>query len=354
YRPLPVRFTYETSKLGGGGGHDFDPERGHTIAVIPGETDARGDVRSAVGDRRHIRVQAKIEQLFTAVHEFAHAVFDDAVGRNIAQRPVETAYDALTEGFAVKVEQLVLTGMLRDADALGLSPRDAADIRGIVELRQEWLTEEDSPYAEGAPIWEKAHAAGGEDAMLELLTSLTARRLMAVQRSDAVYQLSLAGPDAARAVLGEGGSAELRAGFESAAQAAAGRPLVPERQASAAAAIDAAGPAGWDWLIRRALSRESSFFSDDGPKWIVPVFIRHSDDLAVPLFRLAALSRGLAERTAHFLAAAAERPDGAQRIFEERGSVARFAAIVAGAETLPWTPGAKKAWYAAIKRWITP
>ena len=353
YRPLPVQFTYETSKLGGGGGHDFDPERGHTIAVIPGEADERGEVESAVGERHRIRVQARVEQLFTSVHEFAHAVFDDAVGREVAQRPAETAYDALTEGFAVKAEQLVLAGMLRDAKELGLSARDEADIRAIVDIRRQWLAEEESPYAEGAPIWDKAHAAGGEAAMRELLSALQAKRLMETPRSDARYQLSLGNPETARALLGGGGPSELRAGFEAAALAVANKPMDPAQKETAAAAIDAAGPAGWDWLIRRALSRESSFASSDGNLWIVPAFIRHADDLAGPLFRLAALSRGLAGRTAEFLAGAATRPDGALRIFEERGSVARFAAIVSGAETLPWTAEQKKAWYAAIQRWIS-
>ncbi|MFI5349644.1 MAG: hypothetical protein ACHQ2Z_08880 [Elusimicrobiota bacterium] len=353
YRPLPVRYTYETSKLGGGGGHDFAPEKGHTIAVIPGEVDERGEVESAVGDRRKIRVQPKIEQLFASIHEFAHAVFDDAVGRNVGDRPVETAYDALTEGFAVKVEQLILSGMLRDADELGLSPRDAEDIRGILEIRREWLAQEDSSYAEGLPIWDQAYANGGEAGMLALLTALRAKPLMETLRSDARFQLSLGTPETARALLGSGGSAELRAGFEAAALAVAGRPMDPGQRAAAAAAIDAAGPAGWDWLIRRALSRQSNFSTPDGEMWIVPAFIRHGEDLAAPLFRLTALSRGLAMRTASFLAGASTRADGAGRIFEEKGTVARFAAVVAGAETLPWTPEQKKAWYAAIQRWIS-
>jgi hypothetical protein len=354
YRPLPIRFEYETSKFGrgGGGGHDFDPELGHTIALGPGDVDARGNVESAVGERTKIRVQSKIEQLFTSVHEYAHAVFDDAVGRDIGRRPPETAYDAMTEGFAVEVERLVLAGMLRDAKTLGLSARDVTDIRGILKTRRQWLIEEESPYAEGAPVWAKAHATGGEAGMLALLSSLRSKRLMETKRSDGLYQLSLGDPETTQALLGDGEPSVVRAGFEAAARAVAGLPLDPAQRASAGAAIDAAGPAGWDWLIHRALSRESNFGTAAEPLWIVPVFLRNGGDLTAPLFRLASLSRGLAERTAQFLAGTAARPEGATRLFEDRGLKERFDAIASGAESLPWTPEAKKAWLAAVQRWI--
>jgi hypothetical protein len=353
YRPLPVRYEYGESKLGGGGGHNYDPETGHQIVIMPGKADERGDVKSAIGERHKIRVQAKIEQIITSVHEFAHAVFDDATGAKVADRPDATAFDAMTEGFAVKVEQLVLAGMLRDERELGLSARDAADIRAVLAARRRWLAEEDTHYAEGTPVWDKAHDVGGEKAMAELLSSLKAKRLMEVRRADAVYQLSLAGPETARAHLGEGGPAPLRAGFDAAARAAAGRAVTPAEAASASAAIDAAGPEGWDWLIRRALSRESDFGEPDQPMWIVPVFLRRGEDLAAALFRLAALNRGLAGRTAAHLAGMAARPDGAARVFEERGPTARLSVVVSGAEKLPWTAAAKRRWDAAVRRWTT-
>jgi len=355
YRDLPVRYEYAESKFGGGGGHDFAPESGHLIALIPGAADARGDVPSAVGEAPRIRVQSKIEQLFTSVHEYAHAVFDDATDRTVGERPAETAYDAMTEGFAVTVEQVVLEGMLRDAAALGLTPRDAADVRAILAKRRAWLQEQDSTaYAEGVPVWGKAWTAGGEDALLALLGALKAERLMAVRRADALYQLSLAGPETARAYLGDGRPAALRAGFDAAARASVGLPLSPADRAAASAALDAAGPDGWERLIRSSLLRERDFGDPGEPQWIVPAFLRRAADLTAPLLRLAGACAGLAERVAASLSGAAARPDGLTRVFEEPGPSERLLTIVSGAESLPWAADAKKAWDAAVRRWIAP
>lgn len=347
-RPLSVRFVYEDSMLGAGGGHTFTPEAGHEIGLTPGETDADGEVVSAFGPPGRTRVQPKIEQIATSVHEFAHAVFDEAVGRRVAARPRDSAYDAMTEGFAVKCERIVLQGMLRDADELGLSARDVADIQKILEARLLWLKTEDNAYAEGTPVWHLLHVEGGGAAMASFLESLRAERLMNVMRSDPVYQLSLGRPETAGAYLGDD-SAPLRAGLKAASAAAAGRALSPAEADLVARAVDAAGPAGRDWLIRRALLREVDFGADG---WIVPAFLRRAPDLSAALFRLAALNQPLARRVAEILHWAASTPEGLRRVFEVPGPSARFMAVVAEAEKLPWSAPAKRAWDAAVLRWM--
>jgi hypothetical protein len=351
YHDLNVRYMYEESKFGSGGGHSFDPATGHEIAMTPGEADADGNVFSAIGERDATKVQPKIEQIVTSVHEFAHALFDEAVRRPVAERPSTTSYDAMTEGFAVKVERLVMQGMIRDQKELGLSARDVSDLRNILDARARWLESEDTPYAEGTPVWHRLHSEGGEEAMAAFLGNLKADRMMAVMRADPIYQLSLGSPETAGAYLDDG-AAPLRPGLEAAGAAAKGVALSPSDRDAAARAADAAGPNGRAWLIRRALARESDFGDSGEPMWIVPAFLRRADDMALALFRLAAVSPALAQDVAAFLHAAATRPDGMARLLEERGATPRLMTIAAEAEKLPWTEAARKAWNEALLRWI--
>ncbi len=348
YRPIAVRYGYEESNLGPGGGHTFTPESGHEITLTPAEPDPDGLVLSAIGPPGETRVQPKIEQIVTSVHEFAHALFDDAIGRRDAARPRDSSYDAMTEGFAVQCERLVLRGMLRDAAELGLSERDAADARRLLDARLRWLKSEDNAYAEGTPIWHELHERGGAAAMAAFLASLRAERMTAVMRADPIYQLSLGSPQTAGAYLGEG-NPRLRSDLESAAAAAAGRELSPDERAAGARALEAAGPRGREWLARRALLREVDV--GDGLR-VVPAFLRRAPDASEALFRLAALSPALAGRAAEILSWAASAPDGMRRVFEEPGPGRRFMSIVAAAESLPWTAEAKRVWDAAVMRWI--
>src|SRR4029079_3231493 len=138
---------------------------------------------------------------------------DSAVDRQ-ENHPAHSAYTAITEGFAVTGEQLLIDRMIDMAPSLSLGPRDALDLLAISRGRRQWLDVSDNHYSEGIISWRKAYEEGGAQGVLSFLASLSARRMIAVPRSDPAYQLMLGDPKLLSAYLGSDESSPLRRGAD--------------------------------------------------------------------------------------------------------------------------------------------
>lgn len=319
-------------------GHTWTKEEGHAIELVPEPADARGEVVSAFGIPGMTRVQRKIERLMIIAHERAHVVFDDVVGRR-DQHAGDSAYSAMTEGFAVTLERLFIDRVMADPLGWGIGPRDAADLLAIKGAREQWLAAFDTHYSEGVVPWRAAQARGGDEGILAFLARLSASRMTEVKRDDPAYQLAAHHPDLLAAYLGRDAEHPMRRGLEAYAKAAAGNELTPAEADAARAAIEKAGPDGRARVFERTL-RVDRAVGEDGPPSVERAFA------------LARLSPAGASELAAYLAENAAG-GGLDRIIGSRGPGPRLNAVVAGAEKLPFTEAGRVSWMASLMDWLT-
>ena len=353
YRSVPASAVYDRSEHPETG-HKWTRELGHVIELAPAHSDARGEVASSFGASNQTRVQQKIERLMEFAHEYFHVLFDSGVRRE-EDYSTHFAYAAMTEGFAVSGEQLLVERLLDMAPALSLGPRDARDLSAIARARSSWLDIEDNHYSEGIIPWRKAYDRGGATGMVAFLSTLSARRMAAVPRSDPAYQLALSEPNLLSGYLGRDDFSPARRGLEAFAKAARGEKLTELETREAAAAVDQAGPEGWRRLFERTLFADKRLHDPKAAvetgKWFEkkaepPVSVE-------PVFALARLSPPAGAELARFLAEAISSPRSAARLFEHAGPSDKLNAIAAGAETLPWDETGRSAWNGGLLRWLT-
>ena len=349
YRRVPATSAYDRGAQPATG-HTWTPEKGHLIELAPVRPDSRGEVPSAFGGQA--RVQQKIEHLMEYAHEYFHVLFDSAVRRK-ENHPPHSVYSAMTEGFAVSGEQLLAERLLDLSASLGLGPRDAMDLAALLRGRRQWLDMEDNHYSEGIQSWRKAYEEGGAKGMVMFLASLSASRMIATPRSDPAYQLALGDPRLLSAYLGREQS-PTRRGLDAFAKAVRGETLTDDERRDATAAIDQAGPEGWDRLFDRTLLadkriKEPKAAVEAGNWWEKKVEPMASVE---PVFSLARLSPSAGAALARYLADAVSAPGGAARLFERPGPNEKLNAIISGAESLPWDETARKAWNDGLTRWL--
>ena len=354
YRPLPVRAVY-AEDMSAAASHSWTPAGGHLIEMPSRAPDSRGEVASDVGLPGAARVQQKIDHLILFSHEFTHALFDDAVGKSENHAPL-SAYSALTEGFALVLEQALVESMLGRPEQLRLSSRDALDLSALSRARRQWLAATDTHYSEGIQPWRAAFERGGQAAVRELHSSLSARRMTHVMRFDPVYQLALGDPALLSAYLGKNPEAPLRQGLDAYGAAARGDALSEAEALAAKEAIEAAGPSAWRRLFERTLLKDKNLAPPEPPdpskpwcdnkKTVRPASVE-------PAFAAARLSPSAADALARFLLETISLPGGALRLFEQHGPGPKLKAVVAGADTLPWEEAARRAWLEALTRWLS-
>jgi hypothetical protein len=331
YRPIPAASAYAKDKITG---HTWTPANGHLIEIAPTEADSSGEVPSAFGLPGALRVQQKIERFMEYSHELAHVLLDEAVRPSI--HSLRSAYSALTEGFAVALEQILIERMLSQPASLRLSPRDAIDLAAIARARAQWLAVEDTQYSEGIISWRRAYERGGEVGMLTLLSSLSGRRMADTRRSDPLYQLTLGDPTLLSAYLGKNWDG---------------------RREFDAVTVESAGPEGWRRLFERTLLADKNLAE--------PVAVAASskewwkkDELKAPVsvesaFAAARVSPRAAAALTQFLLEVIQAPGGAKRLFVAPGLSPKLNAIAAGAEALPWEEAAHRAWTQALTNWLS-
>ena len=71
-----------------------------------------------------------------------------------------------------------------------------------------------------------------------------------------------------------------------------------------------------------------------------------------PVFVLARLSPAAGGALAHYLAGVISEPGGAARLFDRPGPNEKLAAILNGAESLPWDAASRKIWDDGLTRWL--
>jgi hypothetical protein len=300
------------------------------------------------------RVQQKIEHLMEFAHEYFHVLFDAAVRPKEDHSP-HSAYSAMTEGFAVSGEQLLIKRLLDTAPSLGLGPRDAMDLAATARARSEWLDVEDNHYSEGILSWRKAYDQGGAAGLLEFLSSLSARRMTAVPRSDPAYQLALGEPKLLAGYLGRDESSPARRGLEAFAKAARGEKLTEIETREASAVAEQAGPEGWRRLFERTLLADKRLKNPqtrtESKNWWDK---ETAPAVSVePAFALARLSPSAGAALSRFLADTLSTPGGGARLFGRPGPNETLTAILLGAETLPWDAAGRRAWDDGLTRWLT-
>lgn len=146
----------------------FSPQ---TDARVPGEPIAR-----------------RIAGLMVLAHEYSHGIFDEFVVPKEA-RPARMVGDAvfyaMTEGFAVMSELLLIDKMAAARKELGLSEKDVADLIRRKNLRIMHLKREKDHYTFGTLyFWHKIYKEGGEAGMLDFLRSLNYQKISQVTLSD--------------------------------------------------------------------------------------------------------------------------------------------------------------------------
>ena len=353
YRRVPVTAAYDRGEHPATG-HTWTPEKGHVVELAPVRADSRGEVPSAFGAPNALRVQQKIEHLMEFAHEYFHVLFDSAVRRK-ENHPPHSAYSALTEGFAVSGEQLLIKRLLDQAPSLGIGPRDAMDLAAVAQARSRWLDVEDNHYSEGIISWRKAYDQGGTAGLLDFLSSLSARRMIATPRSDPAYQLALGEPKLLSGYLGRDEASPARRGLEAFAKAARGEALTEAEAGDASRAIEQAGAEGRRRLFERTLLadkrlKDPTAAAETGAwyekKAEVPVSVE-------PAFALARLSPSAGAELASFLAETISSPGGAARLFGRPGPNETLNAIAADAEKLPWDEAGRRAWNDGLMRWLT-
>ena len=333
YRPIAAVSAYAPDEKPGTG-HSWTPEGGHRIELAPVEADSSGEVPNVFGLPGAARVQQKIERFMQYSHALAHVLFDAAVLKTEKHLP-RSAYAAMTEGFAVALEQILIERMLAQPVALQLSPRDAMDISAIWSVRMQWLASMDTPYSEGILSWRKAYERGGEKGMATFLAALSARRLTDTMRSDPVYQLTLGDPALLSSYLGKNWDG---------------------RREFDAAVVEAAGPEGWRRLFERTLLADKNLAEPETAKPSNEWWKKDEPKAKVsvePAFAAARVSPRAAAALADYLLEVIQTPGGAKRLFEKSGPNAKLNAIAAGAETLPWEEAAHRAWMEALARWLS-
>jgi hypothetical protein len=354
YRRVPARTEYDRSERPSTG-HTWTPERGHLIEINPIRANSDGNVPSAFGGSHEPLIQQKISHLMEYAHEYFHVLFDDATRRK-ENHPMTSAYAAMTEGFAVTGEQLLAERMLDLLPSLGLGPRDAMDLASLASGRRRWLDVEDNHYSEGILSWRKAYSDGGIEGVSSLLASLSARRMIAIPRSDAAYQLVLGDPKLLSAYLGRDESTPERRGADAFAKAVRGEKLTEAETSEAAAVVERAGPDAWRRLFERTLRSDKRLAApqekaaETGNWWEK----KKAAPMASvdPVFVLARLSPAAGAALSRYLAAMISEPGGAVRLFERAGPNEKLAAIINGAEALPWDEADRKAWNDGLSRWL--
>lgn len=352
YRRIPTLSAYDRSERPSTG-HTWTPGRGHLIEINPIRPDSNGNVPSSFGGAAEPLIQQKISHLMEYAHEYFHVVFDASTRRQ-ENHPMTSAYSAMTEGFAVTGEQLLAERMLELAPSLGLGPRDAMDLAGVASGRRRWLDVEDNHYSEGILSWRKAYADGGIQGVSSFLASLSARRMIAIPRSDAAYQLVLGDPKLLSAYLGRDESTPERRGADAFAKAVRGEALSETETREAAAVVERAGPDGWRRLFERTLRSDKRLKEPTaeaaGSNW----WEKKAEPMAsvAPVFALARLSPAAGAALSRYLAGAISEPGGAVRLFERAGPNEKLAAIINGAEALPWDDADRKAWNDGLARWL--
>lgn len=354
-RPVKAAVIFDGSQRPSTG-HVWTKAGGHRIEILPEPADARGEVSTAFGLDGETRVQRKVERFMLVGHERAHAVFDDAVGRR-GDHSMQSAYAAMTEGFAVTAERLLIDRLLADPFAWGLGPRDAADLLAIHGARERWLAAVDTHYSEGFLPWSRALASEGEDGVLAFLARLSASRMAEVPRADPAYQLAAGDLELLAAYLGRDPSHPLRRGLESYAKAAAGEELTPEQAQAAAAVIERAGPEGRARVFDRTLRADRALARGDAPpaakegRWWAS-----SEPTLLPslehAFALARLSAVGAAELAAYLAERASRGE-LDLVMGSRGPGSRLDELVRSAESLPFDADGRKGWLDGLMGWLT-
>jgi len=351
YRRVPTAARYDLSP-NGSTGHLWSAETGHIIEIAPIVADERGEVSSAFAIPGMVRVQQKVEQVLEFAHEYAHVIFDAEV-KKAENHPPLSAYSAMTEGFAVTLEQALIDRAVSNPGLLGLSPRDVGDFLAIARGRRNWLSAVDSHYSEGIVSWRKAFEKDGVAGVAKLLASLSSHRMVKTQRSDPAYQLAVEEPELTVAYLGKDPHAPYRAGLDAVKKAASGEALDAEETKAAAEAIEKAGPGGRRRVFERSLLEDKRVSDarapESGGAWwekgkAAPVDIGAA-------FALARLSAVAAEELAVFLTETL-RSGGGANLFGPRGPNEKLNAVVSEAERLPFTEEDKASWTEALTQWL--
>ncbi len=351
YRRVPALARYDRGERPSTG-HLWTPKTGHIIEINPVRPNSDGNVPSAFGGAREPLIQQKISHLMEFAHEYFHVLFDSALRRK-ENHPMTSVYSAMTEGFAVSGEQILADKMLGRAPMLGLGPRDAMDIAGIINGRHRWLDIEDNHYTEGMLSWRKSYQEGGTKGMLAFLASLSARRMIAIPRSDSAYQLILGNHQLLSAYLGSDRDTAEGRGAEAFARAAKGETLTVTQTREAAAIVERAGPDGWKRLFDRTVLSDKRLAepkAEEPANW----WEKKAAPMASvePVFAMARLSPAAGAAVASHLVALISEPGGASRLFEKAGPNEKLTAVIAGAETLPWDEADRKVWNDGLTRWL--
>ena len=351
YHRLPATARYDKGP-NPSTGHLWSAETGHIIELAPTPTDSKGDVSSAFGLPNSTFVQDRVEQLVEFAHEYAHVVFDAVVRKTDNHSPL-SAYSAMTEGFAVTLEQALVERVLTNPILLGLSPRDVADFVKISQARQTWLDALDTHYSEGVKSWFKVFKEEGDSGVTAFLKTLSAGRMTKTLRADPAYQLSVESPELLSGYLGKQQRSELRDGLKAFVKATQGEELTPEEARLAEAAIDKAGPEGRHRLFMRSLFDDKRIPEKaerrQGPRW-------YETDKTLPLaigpaFTLARLSVTAAEELSVFLAHALQSGNG-RRLFGAGVPNDKLNTLVAEAESLPFSETDRVTWNEGIAKYL--
>jgi len=135
-------------------------------------------------------MSGRIMRLVTVFHEYGHVIFYHRTGARPDDTRGFTAFDAVNEGFAVTLELLMIDKAVAAREELGLSEREAAELREWKRERLAMLRGRNH-YTEGTlRVWHKLYRSGGQAALQSAADSLAPERLQGVPLDHPVFVLA--------------------------------------------------------------------------------------------------------------------------------------------------------------------
>jgi hypothetical protein len=183
-----------------------------------------------------LQVPRRIDSLVTFFHEMAHGVFDRAVPvPDRFRTSLDSAFYALTEGFAVMLELVMIDRLSAARVEFGLSDADVSSLRASKRRRIQILRRVPNHLTEGTfHFWHGIYKRAGVTGMMQVLERLDPARVGALNRNSMEYRLIQDSPELFEALLTKDADQGPRRGFTAMHKAVMGNDLSEEEREAAA------------------------------------------------------------------------------------------------------------------------
>lgn len=199
-----------------------------------------------------LMIPRRIDNLATFFHEMAHGVFDRAVPvPDRFRTSLDSGFFALTEGFAVMLEMVMIDRLSVARAEFGLSDADVAALQASKRRRIQILRRVPNHLTEGTfNFWHAVYKREGVPGMMRVLERLDPVLVGAINRNSLEYRLIQDSPELFEAFLTAGADQSPRRGFSAMHKSIAGKELSEDERLAAAGFLSRVRPSA----LRRLFS----------------------------------------------------------------------------------------------------